>query len=176
MDRSSTAALAGSLQSPRFMALVNLYAGKIIGSKAPEVDLHVLRVVKLETVEEHAGVLAAEAPDIDGLEPAYPTVVLHLHSPEKPHGIGDIVRDLQPRSTHGVRRRHYAHPSLLRRHHRHRQRIRRLSRPGRQRQHHHSCHRYYQSPYHVAKIDKNAQCFGFRQILTNFRVDFKNTR
>ena len=78
----------GRLQSEGFLGIVQRHGFQIIHGKPAQIHLHVLGIVYLDSIQENAYVLAAQAADVDGLEPACPAVVLDLDAGEAPEYFG----------------------------------------------------------------------------------------
>ena len=78
------------MQERRFLPVEQADTPEVVRAETTEVNLHVLRVVNLDPVDEHTSVLASQTPDIDGLEAPDSAVVAHLHAGEPPHGLGDV--------------------------------------------------------------------------------------
>ena len=105
------AVFLGALQIAGFLSLVQADAGQAIGGISAEIDLHVLGVVDPDAVQEDAGVLAAEAADIDGFQSADTAVIPDLDAAERPDGIGDGHGPLQQSCRNGVAGKQFA-PAL----------------------------------------------------------------
>ena len=80
------------LQTPGLLPVIQGDHGHPIRGEPSQVHLHVLGVVHLDAIQENAYVLTAEAPDIDGLEAAYASVILYLDTGEPAEDVGNLVR------------------------------------------------------------------------------------
>ena len=90
MDGCAGGILLRRLQPLGFLSVIQRDHSDTIGRKPAQVHLHVLGVVHLDPVQEDAHMLAAEAPDIDGLESAHSPVVLDLHAGEPAEDVGHL--------------------------------------------------------------------------------------
>ena len=96
VNRSSGRILFRRLQTSGFLSVIQGHQADSVHRETPQVHLHVLRIVHLDTVQEHADMLASQTADIHRLQSPYPSIILHLDT-GKP---AEDVCDLRRRSGH----------------------------------------------------------------------------
>ena len=86
----------GRLQEPGALALKEFRFFQPFGGNPPQVHLRVLCIVDGHAVQEHGCMRAAQAPDVDGLEPARAAVVAQLQAAEFAYGRRQVLRRAEP--------------------------------------------------------------------------------
>ena len=93
VDRRPGSVFLRRLQTAGLLPVIQAYRLQPVRGEPPQVDLHILCIVDLDSIQEDAHMFAAETPDIDRLEPAGAAIILYLHSRKAVQYVRDLLRD-----------------------------------------------------------------------------------
>ena len=85
------AKVACGLENLALLSVINRYFAYVVEREAPQVDLTILGIAKLNAVVEHAQVIGTHRADVDGLDAAHAAIVLDLHAGKVADGVGHAV-------------------------------------------------------------------------------------
>ena len=88
VHRRASRIFLGRLQAQRLLPIVERHSFQAVEGESAQIHLHVLGVVYLDAIQEHAHVLAAQAAHVHGLEATHAAIVLDLNARETAEKVG----------------------------------------------------------------------------------------